>query len=240
LAVDAEAESRLSGAAEESGRARQIREVAAAAWLAEAATIYPEGYATLDALRLLEADPAAAFRAMSRLISTVGGGIYPPRRVRLQRLFDHLANPRLRAFGRTLGGCRIGPWQGRTLVSREIHAVPDDVALTSPRTQWDRFAIRYDEGSMEARADLHVGALGVQGTAELRRFGWSLPPALPRAAVPPLPAVRDLDGVLAVPHLGWVRTAARHRDLALSAVFAPPEALTRAVFSVAKADRNGI
>jgi tRNA(Ile)-lysidine synthase len=104
---------------------------------------------------------------------------------------------------RTLGGCRIVPWQGRLIVLREAAAIAPDIMLGPGETLWDgRFRIRAETGS------LSVGALRLSELAGLRKSlaSGATPtrPLPPRLAWPTLPGLRRDGRLVAVPALGWV------------------------------------
>ena len=89
-----------------------------AAWLAAVARIDPAGFVTWPRTALAEAPPEVARRALQQALSAVGGGAYPPRSARLDRLLEALlAAPGVP--GRTLAGCRILAWGDDLLICRE-------------------------------------------------------------------------------------------------------------------------
>jgi tRNA(Ile)-lysidine synthase len=79
------------------------------------------------------------------------------------------------------------------------------VALVPDRAvTWDRRFVVYADGRLPPGAT--VGGLGAAGLAAVRAAAPGLAArALPTIGLPGLPAVRDLDGVLAVPHLNYCR-----------------------------------
>jgi tRNA(Ile)-lysidine synthase len=192
---------RLAATARRMARARAALETAATAVLARAAAVYPEGYATVIPAPLREAPEDVGLRALSRLLSCIGGNEYTPRMERLERLYAWLAEGRSAGAGRTLAGCRI-IWRGETiLVCREASAVQDPIAAL-PGAIWDgRFRLaaggRAPNGS-------RVGRLGREGWDKLVRERPELRTLnLPAPVRLSLPAVRALDEVIAVPHLSY-------------------------------------
>ncbi len=85
------------------GRERIGRERQSAAFLARAASVYPEGWIALDLGLLREAPEDLARRAVARAVMAVGSLIYPPRSESLVRLVAGLRAGSA-AAGHTLGG----------------------------------------------------------------------------------------------------------------------------------------
>ena len=193
--AEAASEAPLANEAQAYGLARGERERQVADALALHVKLAPAGWARLDAgLADLPSDLARA--ALARALVTIGNLRYPPRGERLDRLLGHLKAGTRHA--RTLGGCRIGPCRDGWIVSREAASLPPDVSFTGRTAAWDRFAVTLPQAA--DGGGLSLGALGA-----------ARPPGaetVPGAARPALPAIRDLDGVVAVPHLRWVRPGA--------------------------------
>ncbi len=210
------------------GRARAAREREGEALSARAVALHPAGFASLDLSLLLAAAPGLAERAISAVVATLGGRLYPPRRRQVARLVRVLAGDA--AGGRTLGGCRFVGWRGRVLVLRELAAAAAPVRVaTGASLVWDRrFALVAPPG---VAGSFTLGYLGRDGVAELALRA----PGLRHAGLPPLvrpilPALRDEDGIAAVPHLGY-----RREGVAVlpKLVFRPLKSLSDAGFAVA-------
>ena len=183
--------------------------------LATCASPSPAGFVTLDLEVLRRAPPALALRALSCVVSTVSGSGYPPRRERLERLADRLLGDDVKAS--TLGGCRIVPRRdGRIVVCREPSAA-SEVRPISPgeSTLWDRrFVVSL--GRSAGAGPFNVRRLGSDGLAQARAMareaGMPLTTdCIPAPTRPALPALFDLDGPLAAPHLGFRRPSPRER-----------------------------
>lgn len=223
-------EARLLAEIRALGEARRGREGERDRLLAERVALHPAGFAVLD--RGLFAAPAGlAEAALAALVLTIGGGRYPPRRAGVARLRAMLAGEDGR--GGTLGGCRFVPWRGRVLVLREGARVAAPLTL-APGTGgvWDRrFAVALPA---DAAGPVMISPLGSEGVAELNRRIGRLrlakdeAPPLPRLLFPVLPAARDAQGLLCVPHLGSRRAGAA----APAVLFRPANPLTRAGFTV--------
>ena len=195
--------------------------------LARAVGLHPAGFAVLDCAPLLAAPADLAERALSAVVTMLGGGRYPPRRRRVARLLRVLAGDM--PGGDTLGGCRFVAWRGRRLVLRELAAACGPVRVM-PGTSllWDRrFQIALPA---TAAGPLTLDYLGAAGAALLGRRTRRRPPAgVPPLLHPILPALRDERGILAVPHLGYRRDGV---GLLPKLVFRPVQSLSDAGFAV--------
>ena len=165
---------RLAGTARRAGLDRAALETAVARAGARAVTLFPEGYARID-WAAMDGEPAAVrLRLLSAVLRTVGGGEYPPRLERLERLSAMIDDGTLHG-GRTLAGCRICPdtrsgsrAKARLIVSREVRPGGQRVPLFPGRTVvWDRrFAVSLaGECPSDLAAGLEVGACGSVGRA---------------------------------------------------------------------------
>lgn len=179
--------------------------------LAETASLDPAGFALLDAGGLAGAPEEVGLRALSRLLMGVSGARRPARLERLEALHAALTGGKL-GRGRTFMGCRILPWRGRILLAREPRAIAADLSLPASGSDgllWDRrFLIRLAPGR---DAPLRAGALGVEGHASLPLAVREAACHLPYAVRPTLPALKGLEGILAVPHLKYCK-APEFRD----------------------------
>ncbi len=230
---------RLAAAAGHLGRARSALEDALAALLADSAALDPAGFAWLEPEPLLAASPELALRALSRVLLSVGGADYAPRLERLERLHGRLRDGRL-GRGSTLGGCRILPRRGRLLVVREAAAVATVPVRPGERLRWDgRFEVKVGRNAAPRTGPLRLGPLGEAGRAALSGLLRDLPgppPAVPPPARPGLPALSDRRGLLAVPHLGYLRGRQPEHSgdkLMINCVLTPANSLSRVTFTVA-------
>ena len=182
----------------------------------------PAGFVTLDLEALHRAPPALALRALGRAVATVSGAPHPPRLERLERLARRLLGDDGKAA--TLGGCRVVPQgEGRVLVCREPAAASEVLSLEPGESAlWDRrFVVSLARSATPGRfAVRRLGTDGLSpGPRAARAAGTPLGPArIPPPARPALPALFDLDGPLAAPHLQYRRTG--HRNEATAAAFA--------------------
>src|SRR5262249_19179228 len=130
---------------------------------------------------------------------------------------------------RTLSGCRFVPWRDRLLVLRELAASEPAVGLEpGTRVTWDqRFAVALAASAPHGFA---VGYLGRDGVA-VRSDGLNRPGpgGLPRLVHPVLPAIRDAEGIVAVPYLDYRRDGVGPLPCV---VFRPATPLPHAAFTV--------
>ncbi len=238
LAAEGLTAGRLAAAASDLGRARSATGAAVTGLLAAAAWAHPAGHCRVDGALYRAAPDEIARRALVRLLLCVGGGVYPPRSVRLERLHRALARDGL-ASGRTLGGCRIVPRRDGILICREPAAARDEVALGDDRgARWDgRFLVRAAPRRLAARRKFTVRRLGGEGWAEVTAARPELRGTpIPGAARRSLPAIFDLDGLVAVPHLRFMRADAAERDTPrFTAQFRPAQPLGPPGFAFAGA-----
>ena len=223
--------SRMASAAARAANDRAALDRLCTDLLAACAHPLPSGFVTLDRDVLRRAPRALALRALGCVVTTVSGSDYPPRQKRLERLTLRLLGDDARAA--TLGGCRIVPQRdGRIVVCREPSAASEVLPLApGESTLWDgRFVVTL--GRSAGAGPFLVRRLGTDGLAQARtmarRTGMPLTTdCIPAPARPALPALFDLDGPLAAPHLGFRRTS-RHFEAGtaeFSASFRPARAL---------------
>ena len=183
--------------------------------LAACARPSPAGYAILDLSVLRRAPPALAVRALGCVVTTVSGSAYPPRQERLERLAHRLLDDN-GTKAATLGGCRVVPQRdGRVVVCREPSAASEIRPLAPGESAlWDRrFVVSL--GLSAAAGPYVVRRLGTDGLAQARAMACSagMPlttDGIPAPARPSLPALFDLDGPLAAPHLGFRRASRQY------------------------------
>jgi tRNA(Ile)-lysidine synthase len=208
------------------GLLRTAREREANARLAHCVSLHPAGFAVLDRDAVRTMPDEMAERVLAAVTATIGGALYPARRERIARLRDGLGATNR---GQTLGGCRFVPWRGRILVIRELARAAEPVQLDPGSSLiWDhRFHVVLP-GSRSR--PLTIGYLGPAGVAQLNRLAPQLMRSrLPRLLYPVLPAVRDEDGIVAIPHLSYRRQASSGLPLIS---FRPVNPLTQAGFAV--------
>lgn len=218
--------SRLRLMAARFGRARNALETALAAFLARAVSLDPCGFAWIEPEALAAAPADLGIKALAAVLTTVSGADYPPRLEGVERLFARLSEGL--AGGRSLAGCLIAPRRGRVLICREpaVVAAPTIVRPSTP-TRWDgRFTFDF---AGVAPSDFSLGALG-PNLAFCRDNVSAALARVPPLARSTLPALRDREGILAVPGLGY-RTA-RRPEFELYLAFRPTRPLTSGRFTI--------
>jgi tRNA(Ile)-lysidine synthase len=232
------------------GVARAAAEARVATLLARAVRLFPTGHAVIDAQALLGAPADDARRALARVLCCIGGAARPPRTARTSRLLEAIRTGTLKG-GRTLGGCRIlARRDGLLLVCREPAAIVPASAIVPGRTvAWDsRFAVAVPEPP-SAPGPLSVRRLDGEAWRTLAEAAPALAAGLARAGAgaPPaaavragLPALWNLDGPCALPHLDRWPAPASTGVPALFARFRPRTPLTTAPFLVTEARIAGL
>ncbi len=234
LAGEGMTPARLGSATHNLGRARAAIEADVAAVLARAVRPDPAGFLELDPAALARESDEVSLRALARCLMAVGGCDYTPRLARLERLHAQLRDGLAR--GVTLGGCRILPRKGRWLIVRE--AGRSEAAALKPGSAllWDgRFEIRLARGA-DAGEAVTVGPLGSAGWRSLKDAleaagAGGRAARIPSAARGALPAIRDGQGLAAVPPVGYFRDQRTAKRLKLCR-FAPSNGLTSPAFTV--------
>ena len=222
LAAEGLGPERLAATAGRMARARAALDRAVAEAAVRFVVLHPAGFARCAPGAVAELSEEVALRLLARLLAVAGGGAYPPRLERLERLLADLAGGW--DGTRTLAGCRVQARPDGVVFCREAARMAPDLALAPGETAvWDgRFAVRL---AADAPAGLRVGALGAAGWREAmgRR-----PPMPPAAVRPTLPAIFDDEGVCEVPVLGYNRRGAAPAHASIWP--APTLALTNAGF----------
>ena len=206
-----------------------LAERAIAARLRGAMHVSPLGFVTVDLGPFAALPELLALRCIAAVVQAVAGRDYPSRTRSLWRVLERIRNHELRTS--TLGGAVLTVTAKQLAFTREARAVSGPAHLQSPKFLWDnRFLI---ETNFPAD-DLIVGALG---TRDLRKLPVPPPgPGVRRDHLATLPAFRDLDGLVAVPHLNWWRDD-RLRTI-IRIVFEPRSGLLAGVSS-SPGNRNG-
>jgi tRNA(Ile)-lysidine synthase len=191
---------RLFDTAKNMQRSRSYIETMVAKDFAETAEIKPEGYAIISRKKFLNLHSEAAYRILAKLIKNIGGDYYKPRFEKLEKLYAQiLSNPSL--SGVTLGGCNIYSYKNNLNIIREISAVEANINIEQfCEIIWDnRFKCQLADTQF---SDLKIGALGQNGLKQVLEKTPDLPlGVLPKKIIYTLPALRNLEKILAVPHI---------------------------------------
>ncbi len=232
--------SRLAQNARHMARVRVVLESAAVDLLAGCCSIYPAGYAEIDAAALMAGPAEISRRALARVLMCVGGGAYPPRLERLDRLLGSIAAGRL-FRARTLAGCRVMPMRAGSpeaanlLICREGRGMARPMAIEAGaaeagvRVFWDnRFVIRFAVTGEKAPGRAWLAGLGAQGWSEIAGQCPEIKKhPVPPAVRPSLPAISDDRGIFSVPHLNYRRPGGHSLGLDFARVdFSPQNTLS--------------
>ena len=222
---------RLADTATKLGRARAALEAATARVCAGTVSLYPSGYATVDSARLIQEQPEVGLWVLAAIITAVGGRVYGPRSERLDRLYRSVRDNEI-SRARTLAGCRVGPWRGGLMVSREMAAASGAVRVPPDggTLRWDR-RFRADFPSQRPE-NLWLGALGHEGMAQIRSAVPALADAIPGVVRPTVPTIWRGDTVLAVPHLGYKRFGDDAVASLAKIAFMPPQPMCQPEFGI--------
>lgn len=207
-------------AARRIGAIRAQDEHATAKLLAAVAEPHPAGFCRLDRRRLVMAPRALVQRVLARVLLSIGGGRYPPRRSSLERLSaEGLSWPSRGPL--TLAGCRLIVGKRHVLVVREARGFRSPVSLDGDTpVQWD--------GRFEVTRAGDAHGLRVAG------LGRAVPLAdggLPGPVAFGLPAL--FRGRRLVAPWQWSSGRMATPKIRVNARFAPVRALLEAPFAVA-------
>ncbi len=217
--------------------ARQSLEKSVAGWAARAAAVSPAGFVRLDRAVLRAASLDIALGVLARAILCVGAAAYAPCDAALAQAWTILAKADPGRHGRTLGYCRLEiERDGSLLVAREARACAPATALAHANAVfWDG---RFAATQRSSAVGLEIVALGVSGWASLpTKLRQQAAKSVPLAARASLPAIRDLDGIVAVPHLSYGRDG--HWLDTVDVRFQPRHALTGPAFAVIGSTGSG-
>ncbi len=215
------------------GAIRAKEEATVARFLARYAQIYPAGYLVVEAAAFGDAPMELRSAGLARVLACIGGRPYGARGPGLANLTASMAGGLTRVH--TLGGCLVAPISEQQILicreSRNIERVPigrsDDAELVA---DWDgRFRVRL--------FGANSGTLGPLGAKDGRKLGPGRF-AIPEVARRSLPALRDENGLYAVPHLGYWREKDFQGTVQMD--FLPRYPLVPAYFAVALAPSDPI
>lgn len=210
----------IAVAAAEIGKERRRREREVADLLSEA-RVHASGFVALPLAAFEVALPDVTMRALGRMLVTVGGDAYPPRREAVHRL---LAALRSGLKGRTLGGCRVLVKSGLLMVCREPSAAAEGLSAgPGEHRRWDG---RFDLAIARAGRVACLGEAGWAGLslAERKRLGA-------REAALTLPCLWRRRKLVQLPCLNKGKAG-------FSAMFRPAQPLAQGCFTVAKLNVN--
>lgn len=220
-----------------STRARMARArlaLDAATWtvLARCCHLYPEGYAHLDASCMADVPGEVSTRALGWVLKVIGGRIHAPGVEKLERVCLKLIREN-ELDSATLGRCRLIRAGGDVLVCREARGLPSpQLAQSTASVIWDdRFLIDVVSEKGSRAGEVWLTALGASGIKQIakngdragRRASGRHAYRVPRPVITALPALADNDGVLSVPHLGFLRGGAGQLPVRIREVYFRPQ-----------------
>lgn len=194
-------------------------------------TLHREGYADITYSIWLNCSKEIQLRILASVLMAVSGAATRPRFEKLERLHTSLQEEHF--SGATLYGCKLLPLDndGVLRIIREQKPIEKEVLL-SPDGQeyrWDnRFIVSHRSPIKQM---LHIGALGAEGVAFLKKHDTPLP--LPHQIMLTLPAFQylfdgKLEKLLAVPHISFY--ASDMSEASFQCDYSPPRPLTTLPF----------
>lgn len=222
---------RLGRLADAMGSVRARIDQAVCGWVMVHVEVSATGWIGFEVTALETIPDALRAPLIERLLRWIGGGGYPPRGDRLNRLV-HWLGESTGEGARTLAGCHIERMGQRIVILREWQAVaPPFIVPPGQAGVWDgRYEVRND-----GVAPVRVGVCGHEGWRRWRRSmaKWAYEArrfaTIPHRARLALPMVVDLDGGIALPHLtgdaghatAWVGQTVRLRFRPMDVFWGP-------------------
>ena len=227
----------LATAARRFADVRIALEAATAGLLAMAACVHPAGFAVLSFSEFRLAPAEIAARALARALAAVGGRVHPPALERAARILNMAsAKPEgsgnVAALARCVVELRQNSGSAELVLRREARGLPAPEPVASTfRRGWDG---RFDLMAPDCAKSLVLAPLGEDGWIEIVRAAPTLRYCtIPRPVCAVLPAFRDHQGVIRVPHLGYTRLGTEAWLMAAKATFRPRRPLAPKGFFVA-------
>ena len=165
-------------------------------FLADYGYFHPAGFVRLSPGDWSSSDPLILREVMVKILAQVGGGDYPPRAERLDRLLGHLVGTE--NFDCCLGGCRLVKRSVDLLIFRELVAMspPEFFAGTDGIVTWDnRFRLSW-RGEITGRWS--IGGLAINELKDWR--SRLLSAGIPRRIMVTLPVIRRDGVIIHIPH----------------------------------------
>ncbi|NQV98114.1 MAG: tRNA lysidine(34) synthetase TilS [Rhodospirillales bacterium] len=207
--------------------------------IAPGVSLSPMGYATIGADVLENLPPLQAGRLLARVLSVIGGGLYPPDQKKTNALCARMN--RMDSGSLTLGGCHVSKGAGGLHILREGRNLPlPHLIHPGDTVSWDRrFRMRFGKGPDKSRGKVYLRAFAEDDWPVLKPCFMAAPTGVrPLDICRGLPVVADEIGVLAAPHLNYRRTQMEKSqknagDLIRFLSFSPSISLSGGGFSVA-------
>jgi tRNA(Ile)-lysidine synthase len=167
------------------------------------------GFVHLEHAVLAAAPEETGQRVLRRILGAVGGRPHPPRRSKIEALFEHVTCGDER--GATLGGCRVFRRAGRLWFVRELRGDKLNDVKLEPGLEhvWDnRFLVKAPASGERA---FHARMLGGEGWRFLKKQGLDIE-KLPAAAGQSLVSFWRAGVLLAVPFAGYIQEGSDYRE----------------------------
>ncbi|MCW2306197.1 tRNA lysidine(34) synthetase TilS [Rhodobium gokarnense] len=223
LAAEGLTPERLAATARRMRKASDALDAEASGRLTTFARFHPGGFGALDPTVFADCPDEIALRLVARLLSSIGGTVYPPRQERLETLVAAIRSGDTgRRMKRTLAGVVVEARRGRLWFYREAGraGMPEIPLFPGEKAIWDhRFKVTL---AKDAATPVVVGPLGRDGRAAL---GLTTAAGMPAAALETVPAAFAAGRLAAVPALS-VRLANAGPAVPFSAVWQEPRGLT--------------
>ncbi|WP_135076251.1 tRNA lysidine(34) synthetase TilS [Terasakiella sp. SH-1] len=180
---------RLAQTAQAMARTRDVMARLCRDWLESYVGMEEAGYVRLDMAGLWACEDEIILRSLSRIGMAVAGGAYPPRFEKLQHLLKKLRQ----GEDATLMGCRWFGQENHVFVCREVR-----------KTELKEKIYHIDNHHSFANVDVRL--LGQEGWENILSHQPDLKSLdQPRPVIYAMVSFWDNEGVLAVPHLEYVR-----------------------------------
>ncbi len=171
------------------------------------------GFLKVNLSAFLSLEDETARRVLEKVIGAVAGEddyVYPLRTAKVSDLMNKIRSASFKSA--TLGGAKItkkdkNKWLH---IVKEARSAEDDRPAVGKHIVWDRFVLDFDE---ELPKGLYVGKLGddlPEGLKDVKKI-------FSADVLKTIPAIRDKDGLLFVPLLGYKRS----KDVKCNCTFKP-------------------
>ena len=174
------------------------------AWLDDNASWHDYGVLSLPRAGFYALPLAHKQRFIGRFVQYFGQHAHPVKQRKADRLLRQIEETP--HGGASVGGLHLRWRKSRVFLGREAAACPMPMAMCDMNSNPDgRFESHFDRrftlSGTKGAKDLHLGALGPHGVAEMRARGFAFDTAVPAAYYAALPGIFDGDRLLDCPLL---------------------------------------
>ena len=222
----------LSGTARRLSSVRRSLERSVSKVLAENAMMFPEGYCRISQKAFSNSETEVARRILETLLCSIGGNLYPPKGIKVDKLLQTLKYEKI-FKPKTLGGCKIVLKKQYILIFREAKRCQNTIIRPGKTTFWDgRFFVKLGKTNNISMKDYFLGSLGGKSGTKINEMIAKMEiTCAPKDVLMALPVIRDIDGIIGLPYLGYGRK--KEKSVSLIQVFVqflPQRAVTDANF----------